>query len=136
VKSIEFTLDDGTALLIVDPVESGTSDEADVLGPSWDYLGEAVLSGVSVQLTWATLKGITNRIRAGGLLRSKAEFSAADVTQAIKTYLESAGFSDVEFVEVEKVGDDGWRFAGRAGGEPFTARADPSGQVVHVRLGT
>jgi hypothetical protein len=95
-----------------------------------EWVGEAVAAGI----TFEVLRSFAAHLIAQGWRRRPTDPSAEAISATLTSYLASVGYLDIRVSEVRRVAEQGWSIAGTADGEPFRGRADPSGQLVHVRV--
>lgn len=141
---VRFPVDDESALVLVglapELVPDEAPDEAPILGPFTDFLQQVALNGALYGTTGAAtfegLKAIARQLRQRGIILPKPQASLDDVVRTLRDTFTQAGHTGpVTITESTQQPDDGWEVKGTVGGDSFTARADPSGQVIHYRIG-
>lgn len=122
-------LDDGSVLLL-DETRGVTppADEGVLSGEVVHFVIEAIAGGV----TFEALKHVAAQLTTA---REPRAATADDVRDAVRDYLLRSGYIDIQVTELRSVGDRGWTITGTADADPFHALSDPTGRVVHVRLG-
>jgi hypothetical protein len=149
VSAADLLLEDGSWLVVVEdgsadgeaeaeippPPESDASTPPALLGAVTDFVMSAVGAGVLANLTYDVLRSMAADIRDRFSLAPPPEATAEDVADAVERFCARSGYRVVRISEV--VGDDrrGWTLRGEVDTEALYARADPSGLLVHVRIG-
>lgn len=95
-----------------------------------EWIGDAIAAGI----TFDALKALAAQMISHGWNRTPAQPSAESIAATATRYLSSVGYIDITVSEIRLVADAGWTFAGTANGRPLRGRAEPSGQLVHVRV--
>ena len=134
---ITYATDDGGAIVIngFEPPLGGARPKpregtlsAEIAALEW--VGEAVAAGV----TFEVLRSFAAHLIDSGWQRNPIPPSIESVSATVTEYLSSLGYLDIRLTEVRRVGDQGWSIAGTADGASVRGRADPSGQLLHVRV--
>lgn len=132
-----FTTDDGAAVVVdgFEPPTQGESPQRDdgtlsAEVEALEWVGEAVAAGV----TFEVLRSLAAHLIAGGWRQRQPEPSIEAIGATLTEYLTSLGYLDIQLAEVRRVGDQGWLITGAADGAVVQGRADPSGQLLHVRI--
>lgn len=143
MDSVRIPVEDGSSLVLVglapDPDDDlDLPDEAPILGGVTDFLEELAINGplygTAGALTFETLKALGRKLRGAGVLAAHPDPSMSDIQAAVRTALTDAGHpAPVVFTTTTQRPGDGWDVAGTAAGTSFTARTDPTGQVVHLQ---
>ena len=95
-----------------------------------EWVGEAVAAGV----TFEVLRSFASHLVESGWTHEPIPPSIESVSATVTEYLLSLGYLETRLTEVRRVGDQGWSIAGTADGASVRGRADPSGQLLHVRI--
>jgi hypothetical protein len=95
-----------------------------------EWVGEALAAGI----TFEALRFFGSQLLQSGWRRQPAEPSIDSISATVTAYLSSVGYLDIHLTEVRQVIDRGWSIVGTADGSPVHGRADPSGQLLHVRV--
>jgi hypothetical protein len=158
VEDVTFPLDDGSHLLIlglaqpaedsgldlpaVPDEEAQLEDHAEpdsTLGPVADFLADFLTSGVlygtAGGAAWDLIKALASELRERGMLPERQSPTAAEVVQIIRDQAAAQGHSDVVIEEVIQHPGRGWQLRGHSGPKPLHAQMDPTGRVIHLRLG-
>lgn len=134
-----FDTDDGGTIVVdgLEPPEAeiaprrpdGTlSGEVELAMAEW--LGEAVAAGI----TFEVLRSCATQLMGKGWKPHRRQPSAATISATLTRYLSSIGYLDIRLTEVRQVAGQGWLLAATADGATVRGRADPSGQLLHVRV--
>jgi hypothetical protein len=95
-----------------------------------EWVGDAVAAGI----TFEVLRSFAAHLIDSGWKRDRIAPSIESVSAAVTEYLSSVGYLDIRLTEVRRVSDQGWSIAGTADGAHLRGRADPSGQLLHIRV--
>lgn len=131
-----FGLGDGDVLLVegLEPAETvpQVPDSGTLFTPvevaAW--FGEAVAAGI----TFETLKTATEALIRRGWSKKVKLGSADQITQTVKRYLDTNGYTGIVFSDIRKVEGKGWSFAGLVDDGSFKGMTDQDGNVIHVRV--
>jgi hypothetical protein len=131
-----FSLGNGDVLLVtgLEPAEPVTQrpDSGTLFTPvevaAW--FGEAVAAGI----TFDALKTAAGALIRRGWSRRVKQRSADQVTETVKRYLDTNGYTGTVFSDIRKIDGKGWSFAGLVDDGTFKGLTDEHGNVIHVRV--
>jgi hypothetical protein len=135
----QLGVEDGSTFLVSrlaepEPARDATSDDAraGVLGATEvsAWFGEAVAAGVTFDILKTILVGLLNNGRAS----RQRQVGADEIRDAVAWHLATSGYRAVDFHEVRQVPGHGWSVTGEADARPFRALAEPTGQLIHIRI--
>jgi hypothetical protein len=141
VKYEAVSCEDGSSLLIggfVVGEATGVDGGANESKPSGTrgvtevsmWVLEAVAAGITFDVLKQSLAALIHKGRA--LRQPPAD--AAGVRQAVVDFLKDRGYVDITVNETAHAPGEGWRLAGIADDDLFEALAEPTGQLIHVRV--
>jgi hypothetical protein len=143
MDTVSLPVDDGSALVLVgttmEPERPDGQGEAPILGPVADFVQQLLVDGALIGVTgnasYDLLKALHRLQQQRGILAKAPAPALDDVRERVAKALTAAGHHGPVFDEIRQNGDQGWDLNGTVATQPFTARADPNGQVIHLRVG-
>jgi hypothetical protein len=139
---VNLPVDDGSILTLVGVATDERPDDgehAPILGPVSDFLQQFLVDGALVGVignaSYDLLKALRHQLQERGILPSAPVPGIDDVRAHVTDALTHAGHPHPTYSDVTQHADKGWELHGTTGTATFTARADPHGQVIHLRVG-